>query len=55
MKKDDLWKLCEKFIDENDIGHPETIYQTDRVIERAYEFIENICDIVGYKEYEDEG
>lgn len=49
-----LLELCQKFIDDNDIGCSEVIYQSDRVIENAYEFIESICDIVGYKEYEDE-
>jgi hypothetical protein len=43
-----LLLLCKKFIDEHDIGCAETIYQTDRVIEDASEFIEAICDIVGY-------
>jgi hypothetical protein len=32
----------------------ETIYQTDRVIENAYEFIEEICNVVGYVASEDE-
>jgi hypothetical protein len=50
----ELLALCKKFIDDNDIGCSEVIYQSDRVIENAYEFIEDICDIVGYKEYEDE-
>lgn len=54
MKEDKLWKLCEKFIEDNDILCPETIYQTDWVIENAYKFIEKICDIVGYVEYNNE-
>lgn len=49
-----LWKVCEKYIDDQDIGHAETIYQTDWVIENAYEFIEEVCDIVGYKPYEED-
>ena len=52
-KKEALWELCQKFIEDNGIYCPETVYQTDHVIENAYEFIEDICNIVGYKE-EDE-
>ena len=44
----DLKRACRGFIDHNRIGCPETIYQSDRVIENAYEFIEQICEIVGY-------
>lgn len=47
----DLYNHCTSFIDQNDIGHPESIYQNDKVIEDAYSFIEGICDIVGYKDY----
>jgi hypothetical protein len=54
-RKDKLLSLCQKFIADNKISCAETISQTDRVIESAYDFIENICDIVGYYQYgEDE-
>lgn len=46
----DLWKLCEGFIEKNKISCPESISQCDWVMENAYEFIEEVCDIVGYKE-----
>jgi hypothetical protein len=46
--KEDLWFLCEKFINEQKISCAETVYQSDRVIENAYQLIEGICDIVGY-------
>lgn len=36
---------CKKFIRENEISCG---YQTDRVIENAYDFIRLICEIVGY-------
>lgn len=52
-----LWNVCAKFIEQQKIGCPETIYQMDRVIENAYEFIQDICDEVGYyepEEYDDE-
>lgn len=48
-----LYNLCKKFIEEQEITCGESVYQTDRVIENAYELIENICDIVGYYKYED--
>ena len=49
-----LENLCKKFIKDQTISCSETVYQSDRVILNAYEFIESICDIVGYHEYEDE-
>ena len=45
-----LLELCQKFVRDNGISCPEAIYQTDRVIENAYEFIEAICELVGYDE-----
>lgn len=47
--KEALWALATKFIEEQDISCAEAIYQTDRVIENACEFIELVADIVGYK------
>lgn len=49
-----LWNTCIKFIEAQRISCPETIYQTDWVIENAYEFIQDICDQVGYQESEDD-
>lgn len=43
-----LRKHCEDFIKKHNITCSETIYQTDRVIENAHEFVEGVCDIVGY-------
>lgn len=48
-----LIELCQKFINDHGISCPETIYQSDRVIEDAYEFIEAICELVGYQEVDD--
>lgn len=45
-----LWEHCKAFIEKQKITCPEAIYQSDRVIENAYEFIEGVCDIVGYLE-----
>jgi len=49
-----LWATVEMFIIDHDIHCPETIYQTDRVIENAYTFIEDVCNIVGYEGDEDD-
>jgi len=52
--KDELLQVCLDFINENGINCPEAIYQSDRVILNAQEFIEKICDVVGYCEVEEE-
>lgn len=49
-----LQELCQRFIRENQIGCPETIYQCDWVEENAPEFIQRICEIVGYCSVDDE-
>jgi hypothetical protein len=49
-----LWNVCKKFVEDQEIGCAETIYQTDLVFEHACEFIEDVCNVVGYKPYEDE-
>ena len=41
------------FIEKQNINCAEAIYQTDNVIQNAYEFIERLADIVGYKEDEE--
>jgi hypothetical protein len=38
------------FIKEQHIYCAENIYQSDRVIENAYVFIEKLCNLVGYYE-----
>ena len=45
---------CEQFIRSHNITCEETVYQSDRVILNAYEFIEGVCDIVGYVDPEEE-
>jgi hypothetical protein len=49
-----LVALCQQFIADNEIGHAEVIYQNDLVIESAYTFIEDICNIVGYAQHNEE-
>lgn len=47
-RKEKLVEWCEKFIHDHNISCAEVIHQTDKVIEDAYDFIEGICDILGY-------
>lgn len=53
-QKEALWEAVVDFIDENRISCGEAIYQLDRVSENSLELIEDLCEIVGYHEYEDE-
>lgn len=48
----ELYRVCTDFIKKQNIFCEETIYQSDRVIENAYELIENICNITGYVDSE---
>ena len=52
-KKDQLWKVVEKFVKDQQISCPECVCQSDKVIENAYEFIGECCDIVGYYKCEE--
>lgn len=45
-----LTQIVKKFIQEQDIGCPETIYQCDSVILNALPFIEELIEVVGYYE-----
>ena len=49
-----LWQLCANFIRDNRIYDGETVYQADRVIENAYEFMHGVCNIVGFEEYDED-
>ena len=49
-----LWKTCMRFIMTKDIHCAETVYQSDRVIEGATTFIEEVCEIVGYNDVEED-
>lgn len=49
-----LYDLCKKFVKDQTIWGPECVYQSDRVIENAYVFIAEICDVVGYEPLPDE-
>lgn len=47
-KLERLGRLVVEFVDEQCITCPETIYQTDRVIENAYDFVRRLAEVVGY-------
>ncbi|MBS4046544.1 MAG: hypothetical protein KG075_21910 [Alphaproteobacteria bacterium] len=46
--RNQLWELCQRFIREQRITCDEAVYQQDNVIANACEFIEGVCEIVGY-------
>lgn len=49
-----LWNMCAGFIQDNDIGCAEAIYQRDWIIENAQVLIEKICNEIGYVEYKED-
>jgi len=53
-QKDELLQICIDYIYENQISCSEVIYQSDRIILNVQEFIERICDVVGYCEVKEE-
>ena len=50
----ELLLLCQKFIKDNEIGCAESIYQSDRVILNSPDFIHDICELVGYHQFEED-
>lgn len=52
-KAEKVLQLVERFIKDQRIYCSETVYQSDRVIENAYEFIDDVCTVVGYYEGSD--
>ena len=44
--------VVKKFIEDNTIYCAELVYQTDCVAENSLEFIESLCEVVGYYEEE---
>lgn len=49
-----LTAIVREFVEKHHVSCPETIHQTDRVIENAYELIEDLCNVVGYYRYLDD-
>lgn len=43
-----LRQIVKDFVEAQQIFGPECVYQSDRVIENAYEFIQELCDVAGY-------
>lgn len=43
-----LYYCCKEFVEANQITCEEMIYQTDKVLLDAQDFIANVCDFVGY-------
>ncbi len=50
----ELYDICKDFIRENGIGCEEDIYQSDRVSTNALELVEQICELLGYYEPEED-
>lgn len=49
-----LLAIVRAFVEKHHVSCPEVIHQSDRVIENAYELIEDLCEQVGYYQYPDE-
>lgn len=49
-----LTAIVRAFVEKHCISCPETIHQTDYVIENAYSLIEELCDVVGYYQHPDD-
>lgn len=49
-----LEKIITKFVDDYRISCPEVVWDSDNVIENAYELISKLSEIVGFYEYPDE-
>ena len=48
-----LRTLVKKFINDNKICCAESVYQCDCVSENSLEFIESLCEVVGYYKGDD--
>jgi len=53
-KEDALFQLCKKFVDKHKISCADAVHQSDRVQEDATNFIEDVCEIVGYWEWDED-
>ena len=53
-EQEELYNLCKQFIHKHRIYCADTIYQSDRINENSTEFIEQICNVVGYEPLEDD-
>ena len=48
----ELYDICKDFINENEIRCAESVYDRDSLQLQCLELLEQICDLIGY--YEDE-
>jgi hypothetical protein len=53
-KKDALFAMVQKFVADNGITCPESIYQRDSLVIKASVFMESAVEIVGFAESDDE-
>ena len=40
--------IVKKFIADQEINCADCVYQSDRVVENSYQFIVELCEVVGY-------
>jgi hypothetical protein len=50
----ELFDLCKDFIRENEITSSDSLYDRDSLQLQALELLEQICDLIGYHEDEEE-
>ena len=43
-----LWEACQKWVEENRVRAPESIYQVDSVAVALFDLGEIVCDHVGF-------
>lgn len=53
-KNERLLFVVKAFIEKHDIHSSDKIYQTDSIIEDAYQLIEDLCDVAGYTKLEED-
>jgi hypothetical protein len=49
-KLEKLWKLCANFVEDEDVVCEESIYQREDIMMACPDFLEQIANIIGYKE-----
>lgn len=47
-----LLELCRRWIAENKVQCAEAIYQIDNITFESLEFVEKICELVGYDKFD---
>jgi len=49
-----LWVICQAYIKDHHISCSESIWQVDEILLNTPDFLEQICEIVGYHECDNE-